>query len=76
MSDCMFLGCPLLTSDLVLSCLLYVSLAIYVAGVVKATTGHLAEAIQLFARTLELDPSHQSAKKFLDHAKKQLGQKT
>lgn len=53
----------------------YLSLAIFIAGVVKATTGRMAEAVQLFSRTLELDPSHKTAKTFLDQAKKQLGQK-
>ena len=41
-------------------------------GVVKAEAGNFTEAVQLFSQTLELDASHEAAKKHLEQAQIQL----
>ena len=42
------------------------------AGVVKAEAGNFTEAMKLFSQTLELDPSHEAAKRHLEQAQLQL----
>lgn len=42
------------------------------AGVAKAEAGDFKEAIRLFSKTLQLDPSHEAASKHLEQAKLQL----
>ena len=47
--------------------------AIIIIGVAKAEVGNFTEAIRLFSLTLELDPSHEAARRHLEQAKQQLG---
>lgn len=46
------------------------------SGVAKAEAGNFSEAIQLFSKTLQLDPTHDAAKKHLEQAKLQLSSAT
>lgn len=48
------------------------SLLLFATGVAKAEAGDFKEAIRLFSKTLQLDPSHEAATKHLEQAKLQL----